>query len=435
MNRACFALPAVRRIDARPALAALLAAQAGLSAPALAQGYDPTGGYTATVLSLDPTPGTPMQAAWTAGAAVNSRGEVLGQIGLDFPEGFLWAPGQGMTLLQDLFAWDEPVHGSRIDDDGRIVGSFGEIDTTPGPGFPEIVLFAFAGDTSGDFEPLSPHISQTSSVALDFDREGRIVGMLNADSFGGPRAVIWDGAEVINLGTLGANRSTATGINNNGVVIGQSQFVEFGPVRGFRWTEAGGMEALALPPDMTISDANDINDDGFIVGRVSNLGAAFASVWAPDGSVEILPSLDPSGSFAQARRINEHGQILGNGMVDFELQVILWHEGEPHNVQDHVIDLPPEITLQEAADLTDDGHILCNGFDSDNIAFVTVLLTPLDLACPADLDGDGELTFFDFLAFQNLFAAGDLRADFTGDGALDFFDFLAFQNEFAAGCA
>ena len=54
--------------------------------------------------------------------------------------------------------------------------------------------------------------------------------------------------------------------------------------------------------------------------------------------------------------------------------------------------------------------------------------------CRADLTGDGSLDFFDFLAFQNLFAAGDPRADFTGDGVLDFFDFLAFQNEFAAGC-
>ncbi|MFG0284530.1 MAG: GC-type dockerin domain-anchored protein [Phycisphaerales bacterium JB039] len=54
--------------------------------------------------------------------------------------------------------------------------------------------------------------------------------------------------------------------------------------------------------------------------------------------------------------------------------------------------------------------------------------------CRADLTGDGSLDFFDFLEFQNLFAAGDLQADFTGDGALDFFDFLAFQNEIAAGC-
>jgi hypothetical protein len=55
-------------------------------------------------------------------------------------------------------------------------------------------------------------------------------------------------------------------------------------------------------------------------------------------------------------------------------------------------------------------------------------------ACRADIDGDGELSIFDFLAFQNAFDAGDLSADFDGDGELSIFDFLAFQNEFDAGC-
>ncbi len=54
--------------------------------------------------------------------------------------------------------------------------------------------------------------------------------------------------------------------------------------------------------------------------------------------------------------------------------------------------------------------------------------------CRADIDGDGSLTIFDFLAFQNLFDAGDPAADFDGDGSLTLFDFLAFQNEFDGGC-
>jgi hypothetical protein len=54
--------------------------------------------------------------------------------------------------------------------------------------------------------------------------------------------------------------------------------------------------------------------------------------------------------------------------------------------------------------------------------------------CRADLDGDGALTLFDFLGFQNRFDAGDLSVDFDGDGSLTIFDFLAFQNEFDAGC-
>ena len=51
-----------------------------------------------------------------------------------------------------------------------------------------------------------------------------------------------------------------------------------------------------------------------------------------------------------------------------------------------------------------------------------------------DLDGDGLLTVFDFLTFQNFFDAGDLRADFDRDGVLTFFDYLAFQNGFDLGC-
>ncbi|MFI4883256.1 MAG: GC-type dockerin domain-anchored protein, partial [Phycisphaerales bacterium JB064] len=62
------------------------------------------------------------------------------------------------------------------------------------------------------------------------------------------------------------------------------------------------------------------------------------------------------------------------------------------------------------------------------------LALPSSGACRADLDGDGSLTIFDFLAFQNLFDAGDPAADFDGDGSLTIFDFLAFQNEFDAGC-
>jgi hypothetical protein len=56
------------------------------------------------------------------------------------------------------------------------------------------------------------------------------------------------------------------------------------------------------------------------------------------------------------------------------------------------------------------------------------------IICAADRDGDGELTIFDFLGFQNQFDAGDSRADLDEDGALTIFDFLVFQNRFDAGC-
>jgi len=68
---------------------------------------------------------------------------------------------------------------------------------------------------------------------------------------------------------------------------------------------------------------------------------------------------------------------------------------------------------------------------------VTLMPPPtLDVgaSCYADLDGDGELTIFDFLVFQNAFQDGDPIADCDGSGMLDIFDFLCFQNAFGAGC-
>ena len=54
--------------------------------------------------------------------------------------------------------------------------------------------------------------------------------------------------------------------------------------------------------------------------------------------------------------------------------------------------------------------------------------------CAPDLNGDGTLALFDFLAFVNLFNAGDVKADCDGSGALDLFDFLCFVNQFNDGC-
>ena len=54
--------------------------------------------------------------------------------------------------------------------------------------------------------------------------------------------------------------------------------------------------------------------------------------------------------------------------------------------------------------------------------------------CPADLDGDGALTVFDFIAMQNFFTDASPVADLDADGDLTLFDFLAFQNAFAMGC-
>ena len=55
-------------------------------------------------------------------------------------------------------------------------------------------------------------------------------------------------------------------------------------------------------------------------------------------------------------------------------------------------------------------------------------------SCPADMNGDGDLNFFDVSAFLQAFGSSDSTADFTGDGAFNFFDISAFLTAFSAGC-
>ncbi len=54
--------------------------------------------------------------------------------------------------------------------------------------------------------------------------------------------------------------------------------------------------------------------------------------------------------------------------------------------------------------------------------------------CPADINGDGGLNFFDVAIFLNLFNANDPVGDFNSDGILNFFDVSAFLAAYSAGC-
>ena len=54
--------------------------------------------------------------------------------------------------------------------------------------------------------------------------------------------------------------------------------------------------------------------------------------------------------------------------------------------------------------------------------------------CPADINSDGNLNFFDVSAFLFAFSSQNPLADFTGDGDFNFFDVSEFLSAFAAGC-
>src|SRR5690606_2671749 len=88
------------------------------------------------------------------------------------------------------------------------------------------------------------------------------------------------------------------------------------------------------------------------------------------------------------------------------------------------------------AELPGGAIVAGGGFQTagEHVSVASALWDCPPVFCYADCDGSGSLDFFDFLCFQDRFAAAAPLADCDGSASLDLFDFLCFQNAFAAGC-
>lgn len=95
-------------------------------------------------------------------------------------------------------------------------------------------------------------------------------------------------------------------------------------------------------------------------------------------------------------------------------------------------------TVVYDAESADDFYIIVSPVTSTNNIqryLGSLFITPLPpVVCPADINGDGDLNFFDVSAFLNAFNSGQAVGDFNDDGDFNFFDVSAFLNAFSNGC-
>ncbi|MFI4881208.1 MAG: GC-type dockerin domain-anchored protein [Phycisphaerales bacterium JB064] len=271
-------------------------------------------------------------------------------------------------------------------------------------------------------------LASAGGIAVDINDDGTIVGWTRAQGFqGGPATLFSMTAEPVNLQELGF-QATPTDLSETGVVV-------------------GGRLRMVL-------DSLEVTDIG-VPGPLGGTSFSTALIYGVNDADEVVVAADLASTVFENYLCYTHSDAAGYMKADpSELPArfvgfydinnrgdVVWSAGGGRGIlfrdEGQIVRNPASLVAGGTPWQIDLGHLdnrrrmITTAFQVSPERNAIVMLTT---GCEADLDGDGELTIFDFLEYQNLFDTGDLAADFDGDGSLTIFDFLAFQNAFDTGC-
>lgn len=213
--------------------------------------------------------------------------------------------------------------GNKINDSGQIAGVSYEGT------HPQSVIW----DRNFGLIPVTG--TQERSFAVGINNQQQVVGV-NLDKRGRFYGYFWSEVEgAIDLEQLiGTKISYAMAINDRQEIVGSAKINNH--YRAFLWSKTRGL--LHVGSDLTAegSRANGINNRSIVVGHYRLDGQLRAFLWSEKwGFVDLNDLLPPDSNweFSVAWDINDHGQIIGNGLYsgkgrNFLIQVID-EQGEP----------------------------------------------------------------------------------------------------------
>ena len=223
------------------------------------------------------------------GIAINNQNLALCETAsTDSIRSLLWQKDVGVTYISDPTALR---HGYGLNNLGYVVGS-GQNDTAVvrrPDGYMEIL-------------PMPPGAAYPFATAMRINDAGQVVGVVGAD------AVFWDTDRTTAI--MGNNVFTFAGINASAQTAWTDQ-----SGRSYLWSQSGGSVDLAPVPGQTRSSAFGINDSSLVVGESGNR----AVLWRTPGNPMQLPLL-PGTTTSRARSINGAEQIVG----EMNGHAVLW---------------------------------------------------------------------------------------------------------------
>lgn len=312
--------------------------------------------------------GAPPGDAFAAPRAVNASGQITGSTGPGGDSGqsgvFIYSHG-AFSYLGTL-GGNSGV-GNGINASGQVAGYSTNAAGT-------YRAFISNGNTLTDIGDLGGG----TAVAYAINDAGAVVGSsVTADGSNHP--FLYSNGKMIDLGTLGSPQggswwNSAQGVNNFGIVVGQSYTNQNdAPIRGFAWFKGKMVELGSLGGSM--SQAYAINNRNQVTGiaYLAN-GLAHAFITDSSGKMKDLGALQEYGD-SWGFGINDAGVVVGQAQLDSGAVHAFVSDGKKMQDLNNLVPKGSGLLLIEAESINDAGQIVCSGEDV-NGNLHAVLLTP-----------------------------------------------------------
>lgn len=209
----------------------------------------------------------------------------------------------------------------------------------------------------------TPNSQYTASVAAFINDAGEAAGYESSSTTS--KAIVCNGLTPTVLDAmLGCNAGFASGINNNGLVVGaiHCDVPTANALAAAFWQ---GTTAAMLPRGYD-GQAYAVNNSGLIVGYLYDgdaLSGHAATVWVA-GKVRILGTVSP-GAESEAFAVNNRGAIVGfNAMSPNVPHAVLWNRvgAEPQDLNSLILPAAAKLhSLHAATGINDRCAIVVNG--------------------------------------------------------------------------
>jgi probable HAF family extracellular repeat protein len=287
---------------------------------------------------------------WTMAEAMNERGDVvgIGNSGDDLVHMFRWRDGAMVDLgLRGTFDF---TRATGIDESGRVIGTVGAPTGNIGFLWDEgtVTNLSFAPRAINDRGQIVGTLSLSvliwdNGITTDITPVGlssagqrlindrgqvAIDGAFWASGPTGPEAIshgmLWQDGHWTDLGNLGGQNTTVSGINEQGWVTGTSQTAD-GVNHPYLWRD-GVMHPLGRL-DAPAGEGFALNRQGDVVGRYTAPGDLMRpAVWRGGAMID----LGVPGLYGQANLVDDRGGVVGVNS-DFSSprddQAFLWRHG------------------------------------------------------------------------------------------------------------